>query len=79
MEFSPKNLNILGLFLILVSGLLAWGIKNQISIEEKLDVISFSKKVLKYNVGIANDAYHFKNDPKNIFYTATYKRSECQM
>jgi len=44
---------------------------QKIIVEEELDTLILKSKTLKLDVGIGSGAFHYKNDPNNIFYTIT--------
>ncbi len=56
--------------ILLTCNALAWDIKK-VQVAEELDVIQLKNKTLHLDIGIGSGAYHYKNDPADIFYTIT--------
>lgn len=56
--------------LILALNLYAISIEK-ILFTEKLDTLVLKNKTLHFDVGIGSGAFHFKGDPKDVFYTVT--------
>lgn len=55
---------------LLTCSALAWDVKR-VQVAEELDVIKLKNKTLKLDIGIGSGAFHYKNDPANVFYTIT--------
>ncbi len=55
---------------LLTCSALAWDVKT-IQIAEEFVNVKLKNKTLKLNIGIGSGAFHYKNDPANIFYTIT--------